>query len=197
MAYQYTTALIDGSLTYPDYKNLLNDTVASAPVDAMAEKMRPHIINNIALMDEYDHNYRVSSDLAEIIAAAPSATWLVITEGWCGDAAFNVPMFNTIAQLMPEKVQLRLALRDSNLELIDANLTDGGRSIPKLVVLSNSLIPLGVWGPRPAGLQELMKQWKNEGLVLKDIIPKVHGWYNEDKTHSLQQELIELVKSYS
>ena len=88
-------------------------------------------------------------------------------------------------------------MRDSNHELIDANLTDGGRSIPKLVVVGQDFKELGNWGPRPAGLQAKMKQWKEEGLVLKDIIPKVKEWYDADATRSIQVELTALIKSYS
>lgn len=83
---------------------------------------------------------------------------------------------------MPGKIMFRLVLRDSNLELMDAILTDGGRSIPKLIVLNNDLEPLDFLGPRPAGLQQLMMQWKNDVLELKELIPKVHGWYNEIKS---------------
>ena len=88
-------------------------------------------------------------------------------------------------------------MRDSNLELIDANLTDGGRSIPKLVILSHEMEKLGEWGPRPAGLKALMKTWKEENLSLKEIIPKVHEWYNADNTKSLQQELKSVVEAYT
>jgi len=197
MALIYTNELIESALTYPEYRQLINDTLVSPPVDAAAEKMRHYIQKNVVLMDEYDSSYRVSPELLAAVTAAQPATWLVITEGWCGDAAFNVPMFHVLEQLVPEKIKLRLVLRDSNLELIDANLTDGGRAIPKLVALSEELTPIGHWGPRPAGLQELMKQWKKDGLELKQIIPKVHNWYNADKTHSLQQELISMVKHYS
>jgi len=197
MAYLYTNALIGNALTYPEYRKSINETLSKVPADASAEKMRPHLKTNAALMDDYDQNYRVSPELLETVNAGPSTTWLVITEGWCGDAAFNVPLFHVLEKLVPEKIKLRLILRDSNLGLMDANLTDGGRSIPKLIVLNNDLQPIGNWGPRPATLQQLMKQWKNDGLELKDLIPKVHQWYNTDKTRSLQQELARMVKRYT
>jgi len=135
--------------------------------------------------------------LKEALENAPATTWLVLTEGWCGDAAFNVPMLSAIEKIMPAKVKLRILFRDSNLDIMDANLTDGGRSIPKLVVLDQNLNQLGNWGPRPAALQLLMKAWKAEGLDLKHIIPKVHEWYNADDTQSLQQELVALAGSFS
>src|SRR6202012_221035 len=142
-------------------------------------------------------SYHVLPELLAAVEQGPSTTWLVITEGWCGDAAFNVPLFHVLEKLVPEKVNLRLVLRDSNLELMDANLTDGGRSIPKLIVLNDKLKPVGSWGPRPAELQQFMKQWKNDGLELKELIPKVHSWYDGDKTRTLQQELTRMVKHYS
>jgi len=194
MAYHYTTELINSALTYPEYRRQIRETLVTAPSDAAAEKMRPHLASNARLMDDYDESYRVLPELLAAVEQGPSTTWLVITEGWCGDAAFNVPLFHVLAELAPDKVKLRLVLRDSNLELMDAHLTDGGRSIPKLIVLSESLQPLGFWGPRPAGLQLLMKQWKDDGLELKQLIPKVHGWYDADKTRSLQQELTRLLK---
>ena len=194
MAYHYTTELINSALTYPEYRRQIRETLVTAPSDAAVEKMRPHLASNARLMDDYDESYRVLPELLAAVEQGPSTTWLVITEGWCGDAAFNVPLFHVLAELAPDKVKLRLVLRDSNLELMDAHLTDGGRSIPKLIVLSESLQPLGFWGPRPAGLQLLMKQWKDDGLELKQLIPKVHGWYDADKTRSLQQELTRLLK---
>lgn len=197
MAFIYTRELIAQALTYPEYRKLISETLATEPADATAEKMRPYLASNALLMDEYDQSYHVFPALLTTVAAAQAVTWMVITEGWCGDAAFNVPMFYAIEKLLPEKIKLRLFLRDSNLELMDANLTDGGRSIPKLIVLDQKLEPVGYWGPRPAALQHMMKQWKEDGLALKEIIPKVHHWYNADQTRSLQQELTELIEKYS
>lgn len=197
MAYRYTPELIEAALTYGDYRRQISDSLSIPPADAAAERMRPYLASNAALMDEYDREYQVFPELVNAVTAGPATTWLVITEGWCGDAAFNVPLLALLEKAVPEKVKLRLVLRDSNLELIEANLTDGGRSIPKLIVLNGKLKPLGYRGSRPAGLQVLMKQWKDEGFELKALIPKVHSWYNADKTRSLQQELTRLAKHYA
>jgi len=197
MAFLYNQELLDSAFTYSAYRDFINNTLAQPPVDEAAEKMRPYIEKNVVLMEKYDETYEVSDNLKAALEAAPATIWLVLTEGWCGDAAFNVPMMAAIEKAVPEKVQLRFLLRDSNLELMDAHLTDGGRSIPKLIVLSKELKYLATWGPRPADLQTLMKSWKNEGLALKEIIPKVQQWYDADHTESIQKELTALVKSYS
>jgi len=197
MPYPYTQELIQSAFTYSNYRKYINEALAVPVQDEHAAKMQHYITNNVALMDEYDKNYHVSADLKTVLANAPATIWLVISEGWCGDAAFNLPMMAAIEKAMPEKVQLRMLFRDSNLDVIDANLTDGGRSIPKLIILSEDLKELGHWGPRPAPLQVLMKEWKSEGLALKELIPKVHEWYDADQTRTVQEELNTLIKTYS
>lgn len=197
MAYPYNQAFIDSGLTYAAYRQGIQEVLAQPAKDEAAEKLRPYTQNNVALMEQYDTAYQVSDSLKAALEAAPATTWLVLTEGWCGDAAFNVPMLAAIEKARPDKVQLHFFLRDSHLDLMDAHLTDGGRSIPKLVVLSDALSELGTWGPRPADLQSQMKIWKGEGLALKELIPRVQEWYNADATHSVQQELIMLINSYS
>jgi len=197
MSFRYNQQLLAGALTYSSYRKGINNLLATEAPDEAAKKIRHYISNNVELMDRYDQTYKVSDSLKAALTAAPATAWLVITEGWCGDAAFNVPMLAAIEKAFPDKVSLHFFLRDSNLDLIDANLTNGGRSIPKMVVLSKDFKELGHWGPRPAGLQILMKNWKNEGLHLKEIIPKVHEWYDNDATSSVQGELVEMIKSYS
>jgi len=197
MAYLYTPELIDQALTYEQYRAHIRTVLATDPIDDAAERMRHYTAKNAALMDEYDDSYAVLPGLSEALALAPPATWLVISEGWCGDAAFNVPLLYLAEAAAPTAIKLRLVLRDSSMDLMDANLTDGGRSIPKLIVLNEALEPVAHWGPRPEPLQQLMKAWKNEGLELKQLIPKVHGWYDADRTRSLQHELTRMIKRYS
>jgi hypothetical protein len=42
--------------------------------------------------------------------------WLVISEGWCGDAAQLLPIINKMA-VESGKIDLRIVLRDENEEL--------------------------------------------------------------------------------
>ena len=176
MTFNYTEEFLETGITYSAYRQAITNLLALPPVDEAAEKMRNYIRKNAAVMDRYDQIARVTDRLRAALQVAEPETWLVITEPWCGDAAFNVPLMAAIGAEFPAKVRLLLFMRDSNMDLIDANLTDGGRSIPKLVILNSGLQPVASWGPRPAGLQELMKGWKEQGLQLKELIPKVHQW---------------------
>ncbi len=89
-------------------------------------------------------------------------------------------------------------LRDENPELMNAYLTNGGRSIPKLICLrTRDLVELGTWGPRPAGLQNQMTAWRGENLTLADAVERAQRWYNDDHTQSIQAELLTLVRGWS
>lgn len=121
--------------------------------------------------------------------------WLVLTEGWCGDAAQTVPIMAKMAAETPN-IDLRLILRDENLEIMDEFLTNGGRSIPKLIVLNKATHEvLADWGPRPVAAQELFWNAKNSpDFNYPDVQKALQLWYAKDKTLSTQKELMELVK---
>jgi hypothetical protein len=119
--------------------------------------------------------------------------WVIISESWCGDAAQILPIMVKIAEESAGKIDIRVALRDLNPDLIGAFLTNGGKSIPKIVALNEAGKVLGSWGPRPANLQSLMMTWKSENLPLNESIERVHKWYADDKTVSTQNELAEFI----
>ena len=114
--------------------------------------------------------------------------WLVITEGWCGDAAQNIPIIEKIAAENPG-IETRYVLRDENPELMDRFLTNGARSIPKLIALdAGTHEVIWTWGPRPQPLQALYAKLKSEGVEKPEIQERLQRWYNDDRGRSLQRE---------
>ena len=189
MSFIYTQSFVDSGLTYAEYKQHIEKTIAAPPVDEASAKLLPRMQENLYFMKLYDKLYSLSESCKNAVNECPPATWVVITEGWCTDAAFTVPMMAAIADAVPEKVTLRIFLRDLNPDLIDANLTDGGRSIPKLIILDSELQEMAKWGPRPAALQARVTAWKEEGLSMHLVIPKLQVWYDTDLSASFQQEI--------
>jgi hypothetical protein len=119
--------------------------------------------------------------------------WVVLTEGWCGDAAQTLPIMYRLAEASA-KVELKVLLRDENLPIMDQYLTDGGRGIPKLVILrASDLQELAVWGPRPAGGQELLKAYKSGAMTHDEFVKQLQLWYNKDKGQSTQSEISALL----
>jgi hypothetical protein len=120
--------------------------------------------------------------------------WVVLTESWCGDAAQNLPQLYKISELS-DQVSLLILKRDENLDIMDQFLTNGGRSIPKLIRLNAETNEvLGSWGPRPQPVQEKVMQLKSEG---KDYAEEIHKWYAKDRGKLLQEEFISFLTKNS
>ena len=119
----------------------------------------------------------------------------IFTEGWCGDAAQIVPVLEAVAQASAGQISTHYVLRDENPDLMDQYLTQGGRSIPKLVVLhADTLTEAAHWGPRPDPAQQMFLDLKSQDLPFEEFATQLHGWYAKDKTQSTQRELLALVQ---
>lgn len=152
---------------------------------------------NVQRMSRVDRTISLTHELTSTInQLKENYKFLVITEGWCGDAAQIVPVFNKIATASLGKIDLKFVLRDKNLPLIDAHLTNGGRAIPVLLVLNEAGDKvLTSWAPRPQVLQELLKVWRKETTEMTILSERLHSWYAKDKTQTTQAELNQLLKS--
>lgn len=149
---------------------------------------------NVVRMKRLDKTVEIIPELkAAVEKINTKQTWLVLTEGWCGDAAQIIPVFAKLAALN-KNIELRFLLRDENLELMDAYLYRGrSRSIPKLIVLNEHNEELFNFGPRPAVLQEMFYHMKANGVSNNTIKEELHHWYAKDKTLTTQQELLQLL----
>ncbi len=119
--------------------------------------------------------------------------WLVLSEGWCGDAAQIVPVIHKMAEIT-DKIELKIALRDDNDALMQHFLTNGGKAIPKLIVLdAENFEILADWGPRPHGAKQLIVDYKaTHGVVDETAKIELQKWYLHDKGVSIQREIIKL-----
>lgn len=148
---------------------------------------------NLARVNRVEKTYQPSEKIKEKVSNINKQIWLVITEDWCGDSAQNLPAIAKIASLS-NNIDLKIILRDQNLDLMDLYLTDGKRSIPKLIAFDENLNELFIWGPRPQNAQILFDNLKDKGLAKEEIIKELHTWYAKDKCQSLENEFIELLK---
>jgi hypothetical protein len=120
-------------------------------------------------------------------------TWLVISEGWCGDAAHALPFMHKIAE-SNKFIQLKIVLRDENDELMQYFLTNGGKSIPKLIALDVDYNVLFTWGPRPEVVRQMVEQEKekNKGNISELFKTDLQKWFNKDKGESVVNEVVAL-----
>jgi hypothetical protein len=118
--------------------------------------------------------------------------WILITEPWCGDAAHSTPIIYQIAELS-DMINLEIQLRDSNSE-IDRYLSDGNKSIPKLIVRNENNLDLFTWGARPEACQKMVIELKEKSMSSQDKTMRIQQWYNNDRGRSIQNEIISLLK---
>ena len=137
--------------------------------------------------------------IPEVIAAKfrnyrGKVTWLVITESWCGDAAHALPVMNKLAELT-ESIDLKIVYRDTHPELMDEFLTNGTRSIPKLIALDEEHDELiGEWGSRPSAATKMVNEFKAEhGTLTPEFKQELQVWYNKDKGQNIIEDLSKLV----
>lgn len=194
----YSNIFDKEALDYTSYRNLVDELLAKGETTGPdnSEAMLHYSKMNVQRMNRVDKTTVLGEELlATIEKINGKYRFLVITEGWCGDAAQIVPIINKVVSAAPDQFELKLTLRDKNLPLIDAHLTNGGRAIPVLLILDeegNLVLPK--WGPRPVVLQSLIADWKNDGVEMPELAEKLHGWYAKDKTVTTQFELNELLK---
>lgn len=88
-----------------------------------------------------------------------SLHFLVITEDWCGDAMMINPIIRKVTEAA--NLEMRVALRDTNVELMDRYLTNGGRAIPIVLILNAQGQTVGKWGPRALKVQEIVDELRS------------------------------------
>ena len=148
---------------------------------------------NLSRMKRWMKTTELHPELMECIKAVNKEQhWIVITEGWCGDSAHSLPFIFKLSEQNP-KIHLDIILRDENLELMDQYLTNGGRSIPKLIVRDSDGNDLFEWGPRPKPIQDYVQKAKAEGIDYQDYGKVVQQMYNEDRGVTIQKEFCELL----
>ena len=149
---------------------------------------------NVTRMNRLDKRSSLNEELFDALVKLPVQKWLVISEAWCGDAAQNLPWIVKMAEAN-NKISLEIILRDENLDIMDEYLTNGGRSIPKLIAIDQQNEVIFDWGPRPQNVQSLYTSLKEQGHDYSEISKQLHTWYAKDKGQSIQSEFSRLIST--
>ncbi|MEN7548195.1 thioredoxin family protein [Rapidithrix thailandica] len=195
-----TQEVLDNAYSYPAYMEMLKKLLAEGKTTGNnhSDEYVFYAEMNMQRMERIDKSITLSEETTQALQQIQTPVyWVVLTEGWCGDAAQNLPILHKMSLVNP-KIQLKLILRDEHLDIMDAYLTNGGRSIPKLICLkADNLQETGTWGPRPAPLQEMMAEFKKQANGdQKELIISMQKWYAKDKALTLQKEFIQLLEQW-
>ncbi|MEY4791579.1 MAG: hypothetical protein RIT34_386 [Bacteroidota bacterium] len=192
------TTILEQAMNYSAYmaltEQLVNEGRTSGPNQSEAYVYYTKL--NLQRMNRLNKTITIPMELSELIAQkAQHWTWLIITEPWCGDAAQCVPALEKLALCSPT-IQTKYILRDENPEVMDAYLTNGGRSIPKLICLDEQLQEVFTWGPRPDVIQAVMNDLKANGVTeIAQIVEAIQKAYNDNKQAGIYDELAAVLNS--
>lgn len=183
------------SYSYSEYRKLVTDLLreGKSTGEEQSEELTNYSSLNETRMNRLEKTMKISEENDNKLKSLNNEfIWLVISEGWCGDAAQLLPIFNKMSEAADGKIDLRIVLRDDNLDLMDHFLTNKGRAIPKLIVIDKATSgALAHWGPRPKGAADLIADYKKEhGVFDEKIKTELQLWYLHDKGNTTQEEII-------
>lgn len=187
------------SYSYPEYRkriaNLLLEGKTSG--NEQSEALVHYSQLNVTRMNRLDKTIAITEEYTnQLHSLKGNYIWLVLAEGWCGDAAQIVPVINKMAMLS-EGIELKVLFRDENEELMNRFLTNGTKGIPKLIILDkNTFEVLGDFGPRPKGAVQFMQDYKAEhGQIDETAKAELQLWYFRDKGMGIQNEIMDLMQT--
>lgn len=188
---------LEKTMSYEEYKTLVKNLLEEGKSTGLeqSEDLTNYSSLNDKRMKRLDKTIKISDDVKTSFENVKrKQKWLVLTEGWCGDAAQNLPVLNKLAELN-ENIDLQVVLRDDNLELMDLFLTNGGRSIPKLIVLDENNEAISAWGPRPTTATKMVADYKaKHGKLTPEFKKDLQVWYNKDKGADVQKDFLEIIQ---
>jgi hypothetical protein len=190
---------LKNSYSYQEYRNHISALLLKglSTGNTQSEDLTHYSTLNEVRMNRLDKTIAVPEELQQRLKAIKhNYVLLVLSEGWCGDAAQIVPVINKMQAENPN-LELRLVLRDDNAELMDEYLTNGARSIPKLVLVNKETgVALGSWGPRPLGAAQLIRDYKErDGKITEEAKTELQKWYLHDKGLSTMEEITLLIET--
>lgn len=191
----FTDRRPQNGLTYEEYLAVTHERgeqdVTGLPEEE-AEKIE-YTKLNLHRMQRIKRTYEVSEELRQLIERVETPQlWMVLTEPWCSDSAQCLPFIAAMSELN-DKIDLRMLLRDDNLDVMDLYLTNGSRGVPLLVSFDSDGAELFRWGPRPKPAQEVFNQAKIEGIEKPKLLERILLFYGRDRGRAIEAEFIALL----
>jgi len=188
---------IEDSISYQEYRTLVVDLLAEGKSTGknQSEDLLNYSKLNNSRMKRLDKTFKISEKTEENTRNfSKNQIWIVLTESWCGDAAHALPIINKITE-SAKNVNLRILLRDENEALMNKFLTNGNKSIPKLIILDTDTKELvDTWGPRPSEATTMVqKHIEKYGSLDADFKKELQVWYNANKGLNIEEDILDVL----
>lgn len=186
-------------MTYQSYSEIVKELVSEGKSTGteQTEKQIEFTKLNASRMRRLDKTIKIQKEAIRVFEqVSKKQTWLVILESWCADGAQTIPVLNKICETNPN-LNLKIVLRDENPGLMDLFLTNGTRSIPKLIMLDEADNILDTWGPRSTMTTKMVEAYKKQNGGIDDSFKQfLQVWYNKDMGEAIIDDLMKLTKPY-
>jgi hypothetical protein len=175
------------------FESIITQTNPPAPFD------NPDYLNyaklNWSRTNRWLKHGTLTKEIKDVVSAIQKKQhWIIITEPWCGDAAHVVSFLHMFAEVNP-LISVDIELRDSEPLRINNYLTNGGKSIPKLIIQGESGKDIVTWGPRPKACQILYDKLKEENADFETMKIELQKWYNNDEGKEIMKEIGALIST--
>lgn len=187
---------LKSSMSYPAYLKLFEELVEAKSTTGESTQDRIDFTAlNFKRIQRLNKTIKLTPEQEDYFGNIQTKqAWLVFLESWCADGAQTIPVLNKIAQAS-ENISLKIILRDEHPELMDHFLTNGTRSIPKLIILDKNLEVMDTWGPRSIPATKMVAEYKKEfGKIDAAFKASLQVWYNKDRGVSIINELSDIVQ---
>lgn len=186
-------------MTYQSYSEIVKELVSEGKATGaeQTEKQIEFTKLNASRMRRLDKTIKIPKEaISAFQAVGTKQTWLVLLESWCADGAQTIPVLNKICETNPN-LNLKIVLRDENPDLMDLFLTNGTRSIPKLIMFDEADNILDTWGPRSTMTTKMVEAYKKQNGGIDDSFKQyLQVWYNKDMGEAIIDDLMKLTKPY-
>lgn len=179
------------AISFEEYMKVAEDRAQNTPAD---DEYKEYYDLGVQRMNRTIKTFHPDAEQVQALKNKKfTGKILMISEPWCGDASATVP---AVAKFFEEDGEVvRIFLRDADTSLIDQYLTNGTRSIPKVLILNEDNSVKAVWGPRPQYGMELLKKFKAnpETYSKEEFHNDLQVYYAKNKGKDTIAEILELL----
>lgn len=164
-------------------------------LDKIARRTRFYSKYNLERQQRVDQLWSMSDDFRIAVLPAPGpSTWLFITDDWCVDSAYSLPLIRDAVALR-EDLHLKILLKSDNLDILDQFLTNGARSIPKFIGLGDDNEIQFEWGPQPEEIRLIRKRLMDAEAPGSEVSGTTVEWYADQGWLVVERELTQTLSA--
>ncbi|RQP08536.1 MAG: thioredoxin family protein [Chryseobacterium sp.] len=177
------------------YEKYIQDATErmNAPLTDEDREMHEYYKLGLQRMERMQKKYQPDAEQLQTLADKNfDGKVMIISEAWCGDASQCVPVVNAF---FSGNNEVRISYRDGENSAIDHFLTNGGKSIPIVVLLDDDFNVIAHWGPRPAHGTELLQKYKadSEAYPKEQFYNDLQLYYAKNRGYDTIAEILKLI----